>query len=64
METTFQTLYDKGLFDGFPYADEVVLDFLYVTRRRGDLDGSKWFCQWNKQLSSSFFFAEDGFCDT
>ena len=31
-----QILYDKGLFDSFQNADKV-LDFLFVTRHRGDL---------------------------
>ena len=37
MKTTFQILYDKGLFDAFPNADKVIKDFLFVTRRRADL---------------------------
>ena len=37
METTFQILYDKGLFHGFPSSDKVLEDFLFVTRRRGGL---------------------------
>ena len=36
VETTIQILYDKGLFDGFPNVDEVLKDFLFVTRRRPD----------------------------
>ena len=34
VKATIQILYDKGLFDGFPNADEVSNDFLFVTRRR------------------------------
>ena len=34
-------LYDKGLFDGFPNADEVLKDFLFVTRHRGNLEQNK-----------------------
>ena len=41
VETTIQILYDKGLFEGFPNADEVLKDFLFVTRRRGDLEQNK-----------------------
>ena len=37
MQTTFQTLYDKGLFDSYPNADEVSKDFLFTTRRKPDL---------------------------
>ena len=37
VKTTIQILYDKGLFDNFQNADEVLEDFLFVTRRRGDL---------------------------
>ena len=36
VKTTIQILYDKGLFDKFQNADKV-LDFLFTTRRRGDL---------------------------
>ena len=38
VKTTKQKLYDKGLFDNFPNVDEVLIDILLVTRRRGDLD--------------------------
>ena len=38
VKTTIQILYDKGLFDAFPNADEVLKDFLFVTRRRDDLE--------------------------
>ena len=41
MKTTIKELYDKGLFDNFPNADQVLKDFLFLTRRRGDLDESK-----------------------
>ena len=37
VKTTIQILYDKGLFDNYANADKVVEDFLFVTRRRGDL---------------------------
>ena len=36
--TTFQTLYDKGLFDKFLISDNVSKDFLFTTRRRPDLE--------------------------
>ena len=36
MKTTFQILYDKGLFDAFPNADKVLIGFFVVTRRRAD----------------------------
>ena len=37
VKTTIQILYDKELFDNFKNADKVLEDFLFVTRRRGDL---------------------------
>ena len=37
IKTTIQILYDKGLFDNYANADNVQEDFLFVTRRRGDL---------------------------
>ena len=37
VKTTIQILYDKGLFDHYTNADKVVEDFLFATRRRGDL---------------------------
>ena len=37
VKTTIQILYDKGLFDNYANADKVQEDFLFVTRRRGDL---------------------------
>ena len=37
VKTTIQLLYDKGLFDNYANADKVLEDFLFVTRRRGDL---------------------------
>ena len=37
VETTIQILYDRGLFDTFQNADKVLEDFLFTTRRRGDL---------------------------
>ena len=41
VKTTIQIIYDKGLFDGFLNADEVLKDFLFATERRGDLHESK-----------------------
>ena len=38
VKTTIQILYDKGFFDNFQNADEVLEDFLFTTRRRGDLE--------------------------
>ena len=37
VKTTIQILYDKGLFDSFQNADKVLEDFLFTTRRRGNL---------------------------
>ena len=37
VKTTIQILYDKGLFDNYANADKVLNDFLFTTRRRGDL---------------------------
>ena len=37
VKTTIQILCDKGLFDKFQNADKVLEDFLFTTRRRGDL---------------------------
>ena len=37
VKTTIQILYDKGLFDNYVNADKVLEDFLFTTRRRGDL---------------------------
>ena len=37
VKTTIQILYDKGLFDNYAKADKVLDDFLFTTRRRGDL---------------------------
>ena len=37
VKTTKQILYDKGLFDNFQNVDKVLADFLFTTRRRGDL---------------------------
>ena len=38
VKTTIQLLYDKGLFDNYSNADKVLEDFLFTTRRRGDLE--------------------------
>ena len=37
VKTTIQILYDKGLFDNFQNADQVLEEFLFISRRRGDL---------------------------
>ena len=37
VKTTIQILYDKGLFGNYANADKVLDDFLFTTRRRGDL---------------------------
>ena len=37
VKTTIQVLYDKGLIDNFQNADKVLEDFLFTSRRRGDL---------------------------
>ena len=37
VKTTIQILYDKGLFDNYANADKVLEDFLFTTRKRGDL---------------------------
>ena len=37
VKKTMQILYDKGLFDNFQNGDKVLEDFLFTTRRRGDL---------------------------
>ena len=49
VKTTIQILYDKGLFDNYANADKILEDFLFTTRRRGDLseqvnDSFQWFC--------------------
>ena len=38
VKTATQTLYDKGLFDNYANADTISEDFLFTTRRRGDLE--------------------------
>ena len=38
VKTTIQILYDKGLFDNYTNVDRVLEDFLFTTRRRGDLE--------------------------
>ena len=38
MKTRIQILYDKGLFDIHANAEEILKDFLFVTRRRVDLE--------------------------
>ena len=37
VKTTIQILYDKGLFDHYTNSEKVLEDFLFTTRRRGDL---------------------------
>ena len=37
VKTTIQILSDRELFDNFQNADKVLKDFLFTTRRRGDL---------------------------
>ena len=37
VKTTIQILYDRGLFDNYANADKVLEDFLFTTRRRGDI---------------------------
>ena len=37
VKTTIQRLYDKGLFDNYANADKVSEDFLFTTRRTGEL---------------------------
>ena len=37
VKTTIQILYDRGLFDNFQNAEEVLKNFLFSTRRRPDL---------------------------
>ena len=37
VKTTIQILYDKGLFYNYANADKVSEDFLFTSRRRGDL---------------------------
>ena len=37
VKTTIQIMYDKGLFDNYANADKVLEDFLFTTRRRGEL---------------------------
>ena len=41
VKTTIQILYDKGLFDNFQNAEEVLKDFLFTTRRRPDLEDNR-----------------------
>ena len=37
IRTTIQILYDKGLFDNYANADKLLEDFLFTSRRRGNL---------------------------
>ena len=45
VKTTIQILYDKGLFDNYANADKVSEDFLFTTRRRGDLSEENTYLQ-------------------
>ena len=38
VKTTIHILYDKGLFDNYANAEKILEDFLFTTRRRGDLE--------------------------
>ena len=38
VKTKMQILYDKGLFDNYDNADEVLQDYVLIARRRPDLD--------------------------
>ena len=38
VKTTIQILYDRGLFDNFQNAEEVLKDFLFTTKGRPDLE--------------------------
>ena len=38
VKTTIQIIYDKGLVDNYANSDKVLEDFLFVTRRRGNLE--------------------------
>ena len=49
VKMTIQILYDEDLFDNYANADKVLEEFLFTTRRRGDLseqvnDAIEWFC--------------------
>ena len=48
VKTMIQILYDKGLFDNYANADNVLEYFLFTTRRRVNLekvnDVVQWFC--------------------
>ena len=41
MKTTIQILYDKGLFDEYNNAESFLKEFMFVTRRRADLEEVK-----------------------
>ena len=41
VKTTIQILYDKVLFDNYANADKVLEDFLFTSRRRGDLSDQR-----------------------
>ena len=67
VKTTIQTLYDKRLFDNFQQADKVLEDFLFTTRRRGDLseEGSRSMILLKILKSYQFLsFFEVYICDT
>ena len=68
VKTAIQILYDEGLFDDYANADKVLEDFLFTTRRRGDLSEQvndneiQYFIQRIKV--KKFFFSRMIFCDT
>ena len=45
-EKSYSNFYYKGLFDNYANADKVLEDFLFVTRRRGDLEEVNNVNQW------------------
>ena len=50
VETKIPILYDRGFFDGFSNTDEVFKGFLFITKRKRDLEEVidnvviQWFC--------------------
>ena len=47
VRTIIPILYEEGLFDNCANADEILGDFLFTTRRRGDLEKVNDDIQWN-----------------
>ena len=45
VKTTMQIFYVEWVFGNYANADKVLEDFLFTTRRRGDLEQNKW-CHW------------------